>query len=94
MSTVEQCSWWPQEDGPHLAWAQLKRPVYQLITVAVAPEGGASILLPAGQADRLGLVDWFDCTPAPSVPMLQLGGATSLRRVHLKTFHCSSTLVG
>ena len=58
------------------------------------PRGGASILLPAGQADRLGLVDWFDCTPGPSVPMLQLGGATSLRRVHLKTFHCSSTLVG
>ena len=39
--TVERCSCWPLvEDGPHLGWARLKRPVYQLMTVAVAPEGG------------------------------------------------------
>ena len=79
-------SMWPQEDGgPHLAWARRhKRPVDQLITVAVVPPEGFKWIVPAGQPDRLGLVDWL-FQAAHLVPgSLQWGGATD-RRVRLKT---------
>ena len=61
-----------------------KRPVDQLMTVATVPPEGFKWIVPAGQPDRLGLVDWL-FQAAHLVPgSLQWGGATD-RRVRLKT---------